>query len=377
MKSDWKTKKLNEICNVEYGTRVVRKIDSGTIYPVYGGGDKTFSLDRYNREDCFVVARFAMSEQCTRFVKGKFFLNDSGLSVSPKNTNEISQDFLNMQLFYLNDHIYSLARGTAQKNLDVPAFKEMLISYPDSLLEQQHIVNILDKAFEKIEKAKQNTQKNLQNSKNQYNSYLNIVFSNDNSNWIKTELSSVLQKTETINPTKTPDMEFMYVDVSSVNKDTLIIENTSILKGKNAPSRARKLIKTNDIIFATVRPTLRRIAIVPEKLNNQVCSTGYFVLRANEKLLNRLVYYFLQTENFIKKMESLQRGANYPAVTDGDIKRQFISFPKNILEQEILIKKLEVLYDKSKKLEYIYQQKINYLEELKKSILNKAFNGDL
>src|SRR3989344_8862192 len=108
----WEVKEIDEVCTVEYGTRVVQKRDGGTIYPVYGGGGATFFMDKPNREDCLVIARFAMSEKCTRFVKGKFFLNDSGLSVIPKNKNELFQEFLNYQILYLNDYIYSLSRGT-------------------------------------------------------------------------------------------------------------------------------------------------------------------------------------------------------------------------------------------------------------------------
>ena len=69
-----KSMKLGEVCDINYGTRVVQKKDGGSIYPVYGGGGATFRMDTYNREDCLVVARFAMSPKCTRIVKGKFFL---------------------------------------------------------------------------------------------------------------------------------------------------------------------------------------------------------------------------------------------------------------------------------------------------------------
>lgn len=84
MNSRWFTDTIDSLCNVEYGTRVVQKKDGGSIYPVYGGGGATFAMDTYNREDRLTIARFAMSAQCTRFVKGKFFLNDSGLTLSPK-----------------------------------------------------------------------------------------------------------------------------------------------------------------------------------------------------------------------------------------------------------------------------------------------------
>ncbi|MEM5858800.1 hypothetical protein RQM21_015650 [Citrobacter freundii] len=93
--------------------------------------------------------------------------------------------------------------------------------------------------------------------------------------WLTKPMSEILEKTETTNPTISPETEFFYIDVSSVSNKTFSIENVQLLKGKNAPSRARKLVKEGDVLFATIRPTLQRIAIVPEKLDKQVCSTGY------------------------------------------------------------------------------------------------------
>ena len=134
-------------------------------------------------------------------------------------------------------------------------------------------------------------------------------------NWQTKKLGEVLQKTETINPLKEPTRDFVYIDVSSINRENLAIENTNTIKGKDAPSRARKLVRTGDIIFATIRPTLRRIAIIPNEFNEEVCSTGYFVLRPKQELENKLIFYFLQTDDFTVKMEKLQKGASYPAVT--------------------------------------------------------------
>ncbi len=88
-----------------------------------------------------------------------------------------------------------------------------------------------------------------------------------NKGWEILSLGEVLQKTKTVDPTKNPHKVFTYVDVSSVNNQTFRIENTYLLRGSEAPSRARKLIRTNDIIFATVSHTLKRIAIIPDEMN--------------------------------------------------------------------------------------------------------------
>ena len=154
--------------------------------------------------------------------------------------------------------------------------------------------------------------------------------------WQTKTLGEVLEKTETVNPLQSPKTEFDYIDVSSVSNTTFQIEETQRLKGKDAPSRARKVVRTNDIIFATIRPTLQRIAVVPEHLDKQVCSTGYFVLRPKPGIDHRFVFYSLFTENFIGQMESLQKGASYPAVTDGDVRAQEIPVPPLAEQQRIV-----------------------------------------
>ena len=153
MKQGWEIKKLGEVCSINYGTRVVQKKDGGTIFPLYGGGGATFRMDKYNREDCLVVSRFAMSSQCVRYVVGKFFLNDSGLTIE-SNSPKLKQSFLDKHIIAYNDKIYSLGKGAAQRNLDIKALKEVSINYPP-IAEQEKIVAELDCLSGIIEKKKQ------------------------------------------------------------------------------------------------------------------------------------------------------------------------------------------------------------------------------
>ena len=164
------------------------------------------------------------------------------------------------------------------------------------------------------------------------------------SGWELKRLGEVLEKTETVNPLQSPNTEFDYIDVSSVSNKTFEIEETQRLKGSNAPSRARKLVRTNDIIFATIRPTLQRIAVVPVHLDKQVCSTGYFVLRPKHELDHRFVFYSLFTESFTGQMENLQKGASYPAVTDGEVRAQQIPVPP-LSEQHRIVAILDEAFD--------------------------------
>lgn len=161
-----------------------------------------------------------------------------------------------------------------------------------------------------------------------------------NVGWQKRKLGDVLIKTETTDPTRSPQTEFDYIDVSSVSNETLSVQETQRLKGEDAPSRARRVVRANDVLFATIRPTLRRIAIVSEELDNQVCSTGYFVLRVKPDVDHRFVFYLLQTQEFMNAMEKRQRGASYPAVTDDDVRSQPIPVPP-LTEQKRIVALLD------------------------------------
>ena len=398
MKQGWEIKKMGEVLSIERGgsPRPIEKYMTNSPDGInwIKISDATVS-DKYIYETKEKITKDGLNK--TRVVnEGDFILSNSmsfGRPYIMKTTGCIHDGWLVLKengkkifetefLYYLLSSPFvfqqfnSKAAGSTVRNLNIALVSSVNVPIPP-LPEQIRIVSILDEAFSAITKAKANAEQNLKNAKELFESYLQGVFENKGEGWEEKTLGEVLIKTETVDPTKKPNLEFIYLDVSSVNKETKEIENATVLLGKDAPSRARKLVRTNDVIFATVRPTHSRVAIITEEYDEQVCSTGYFVLRSKEFLSNNLVYYFLLTYSFNKQMEKLQKGASYPAVTDSEVKGILISFPKSINEQKIIVKKLKALSTETKKLEAIYKQKINDLEELKKSVLQKAFSGEL
>ncbi|MCX6351112.1 MAG: restriction endonuclease subunit S [Bacteroidetes bacterium] len=359
----WETKMLAEVCAVEYGTRVVEKRDGGSVFPVYGGGGATFHMDTFNREDKMVVARFAMSEQCTRFVNGKFFLNDSGLTISPKDDKKILQSFLDYQMLSLNDFIYSLGRGTAQKNLDVPAFREIKISFPNNFSEQQQIVSILDETFSGIEQAKENVQRNLQNAKELFQSEKNQVFENLGKTVGKVPIATVCNEI------------FAGGDAPKENFSDEKTEKYSIPIFANAVGR-KGLYGFTDVSRVT-EPSIT--------IAGRGSGTGYteirhepffpivrlIVLTPNiEKITLEFLKYAIQSLTILKS------GSAIPQLTIPMIKGYSLPLP-SLSEQKKIVNQLDTLATETKNLENIYQQKLNALEELKKSILQKAFSGEL
>lgn len=275
---------------------------------------------------------------------------------------------------YLDDIDYECT-GTTRKRISRKKLGKILIPLPP-LEEQKRIVALLDAAFAGIETARANAERNLANARALFESYLNGVFTQKGEGWEEKRLVELIEKSGTIDPRKKPDVSFQYVDVSSVSNKTFRIVETSEILGKDAPSRARRLIESGDVIFATVRPTLRRIAVVPPNLDQEVCSTGYFVFRTKPELKNIFLYYFLFTERFMDEMESLQTGTSYPAVNDTQVKNTVIPLPPH--EEQIRIAKiLDQLANETRRLASIYEQKLAALAELKQSLLHKAFSGAL
>ncbi len=162
--------------------------------------------------------------------------------------------------------------------------------------------------------------------------------------WEEATIGEVTARIETVDPTKKPKEAFTYVDVSSVSNETFEIVQTSEVLGADAPSRARRLIRTSDVIFATIRPTLKRIATVPQSLDQQVCSTGYIVLRASARLHPRFLFHHLFSDQFQNAMEELQTGASYPAVTDGQVRQQPIPLPP-LEEQQRIVAVLDEAFE--------------------------------
>jgi len=142
----------------------------------------------------------------------------------------------------------------------------------------------------------------------------------------------------------------------------------------NAPSRAKKIIETNDVIFATTRPTLNRMAIIPFEYNNHICSTGFTVLRANkEVVLSEYIFYSLQEKSFMDKMEKMQRGASYPAVSDNDVKNFQIPVPP-LPEQKQIVKTLDLAFKQIDQAKANMEKNLANAKELFASKLNEVFS---
>ncbi len=139
---------------------------------------------------------------------------------------------------------------------------------------------------------------------------------------------------------KTPSSNFTYIDVGSVdNINGRISEAVQILDSKEAPSRARKIVREGTIIYSTVRPYLLNIAIVEKVYKPEpIASTAFAILHPFSGINNRYVYFYLRSPKFLKHVENLMKGVAYPAINDGDFFKALIPLPPTIEQNEIVAK---------------------------------------
>jgi len=145
--------------------------------------------------------------------------------------------------------------------------------------------------------------------------------------WRWVRLGEVCIGVTSRDPGREPDAPFRYIEISSIDTQTKRIVSARTLIGKNTPNRARQLVHAQDVLVATTRPNLNTVALVPEELHESIASTGFCLLRCGPELLPDYLFHFVQLPDFIQALTDLTKGSTYPAVTDGQVRRQEIPLP--------------------------------------------------
>jgi type I restriction enzyme, S subunit len=192
-------------------------------------------------------------------------------------------------------------------------------------------------------------------------------------NWQEKTIRSVCEPTRLWNPQREQRDKFWYVDVSAISRAAFAIREPQQVIAEQAPSRARKIIQTNDTIFATVRPTLRRVAFVGKQFDNQIASTAFCVVRANkQQAVPRFLYYVLLTDFLNEEIAKFESGASYPAVNDKDVLDRNIPLPPKSEQEKIAA----VLWKVQRGVGV--QDKLTAIAgELKRSIMHQLFTHGL
>lgn len=281
---------------------------------------------------------------------GKFSITNVCGLIKIQNNLELNYKFLFYWLsIEAKNHVYS---GMGNPKLMSHQMEKILIPIPP-LPVQTEIVKILDALTELTSE--------LTLRRKQYEYYREKLLSEEELGKVGFEwktLEELVENTQNIrwkNNTKT----YRYIDLTSVDRENNNITGTTEINALNAPSRAQKIVKENDVIFATTRPTQQRVALISKEFSDEIASTGYCVLRAKTNIvLPKWLFYFLSTINFKNYVEENQSGSAYPAISDSKVKEFRIPVPEVTIQQSI-IEKLDKFYSLTNSLLHGLPKEIN------------------
>jgi len=167
-----------------------------------------------------------------------------------------------------------------------------------------------------------------------------------------------------------PEYSFHYISLEDVDCGTL--RNTTELLFKNAPSRARRKIRNEDILLSTVRPNLKSHLLLKKEISNWICSTGFSVVRCrNNMAQSGFVFNHLFSSVIDRQIETLTIGSNYPAINSKDVKSLLIPLPPTIEEQQAIG---QILSDMDTEIESL-KQKRNKYKAIKQGMMQELLTG--
>ena len=304
---------------------------------------------------------------------------DSHITIIRPSKDIFDLYFFGWVMIAIEDLVKEMGSGASgQTELSRAEFKQIKISYPESFSEQQRIVKILDEVFEGVEQAKKNAEKNLKNSRELFESYLLNVFTNPGDDWEMKKLGEVCEGVEYGSSAKSkeegkvPVLRMGNIQNGRFDWDKLVYSDTD--------SEIEKyLLKHNDVLFnRTNSPALvGKTAIYKSEM--PAIFAGYLIrIHRKENLLDAdYLNYYLNCDIARDYGKTVTiSSVNQANINGKKLKSYPIPVPP-LKEQKIIVAKFDELSEQTKKLEAIYKQKIANLDELKKSVLKKAFAGEL
>lgn len=287
---------------------------------------------------------------------------------------------------YVFNQFDYLAAGSTVRNLNIALVSSVEVPIPP-LPEQQRIVSILDKAFAAIVKAKVNAEQNLKNAKELFESYLQGVFDPSTrsgqgmgDDWQERKVNEIGNAQTGTTPKtaekenygdyipfiKPADVDFL--GIGDIRYDNEGLSEIGLKKGRK--------MESGSILMVCIGATIGKVGFAERDVS---CNQQINSLTLKKDFEPKFIYYAMTSREFQDKVKLEGKGAQatLPIINKSKWKNLTISFPKSKTEQQAIVRQLDALRAETQKLEAVYQKKIDDLEELKKSILQKAFAGEL
>ncbi|HEF3296461.1 TPA: restriction endonuclease subunit S [Campylobacter jejuni] len=279
--------------------------------------------------------------------------------------------------------LFSKAPQTTLAIFNKTEFSKLEIIYPKDIKEQERIVGILDFAFSKIDENIKKAKENLANIDELMQSALQKAFNplNDNTKenyqlpqsweWKSLGDTSNYGKTSQVKPSQLKGNDWI-LELEDIEKESGVLLQKVLFQDRQSKSNKIKFNK-GDILFGTLRPYLKKVIIADD---NGACSSEIMPFSTGNSITNHFIYYYLFANFLHDRISSLTYGARMPRLGTKDGKSLQIPLPP-LQEQEQIAEHLDFVFEKAKALKELYTKELKDYEELKQSLLDKAFKGEL
>ena len=378
--NNWQTKKLGEVCDVLDNKRrpVTQRDRISGEYPYYGATGILDYVDDYIFDEKLILigedgAKWGAGENTAFIADGKYWVNNHAHVIRPH--RHIILDNWIVYFLYVTDLSKYITGLTVQK-LNQGKLREIEIPLPP-LPAQQRIVAILDEAFAAIATAKENAETNLQNARELFESYLQSVFANPGDGWKEKTLDQVSitfgrgkSKHRPRNEKTLYGGKYPFIQTGDIRNSNHYI--TEYSQTYSEIGLAQSKLWPKGTICITIAANIAETGI----LGFDACFPDSVIgLVVNPKIAEmNFVEYMLQS--FKARLQEKGKGSAQDNLNMGTFENELFPIP-TLPEQQRIVAKLDALSDETKKLEAIYRQKLADLDELKKSVLQKAFTGQL
>ena len=394
MKKGWEIKKLGDLCEVIAG-----QSPAGKYYNTDGNG-VPFHQGKKEFGERFIGPPQKWTTHTKKIGKADDVLMSVRAPVGPINyatedicigrglaaircQQNIDSDYLFYQLLHLQPTI-SGKEGAVFASINKADIANLPISWIP-LPEQHRIVAILDEAFAEIAQAKAHAEKNLQNARELFESHLNAIFSQRGDGWEEKRLESITTKIGSGATPRGGGKSYKAEGISlirSLNVHDLGFKylKLAFIDDAQANALSNVEVRQNDVLLNITGASVARCCIVPEDVLPARVNQHVSIIRPVTEIIDaEFLHYLLISKPYKDQLLKTgeEGGSTRQAITKAQIQNFMVRYPPTIQEQREYVTKLDVVFGETQRFESIYQQKLNALEELKKSILHDAFRGEL
>lgn len=376
MKAGWKPKKLGEVLRLEYGKPLAaHDRDKQGKYLAFGANGALCRTNRYFHDKPSVIIGRKGSAGEVNLTPEKFWPLDVTYFVTFDDA-QYDLMFLFHVLRFLR--LPSLAKGV-KPGINRNDVYDLIFSFP-SLPEQRRIVSILDEAFAGLDAMRANAEKNLQNARDLSASYSDSVFSEQTS-WTEANLDEVVAADCSLSygivqpGNEVPD-GLPIVRPTDLVSRTIELDGLKRINPALAASYQRTMLQAGDLLLC-VRGTTGTVAVASKSLTGANVTRGIVPIRFDpKKVLADFGYHLLRCDYVQTQIRAKTYGAALMQINIKDLREVRVRFPK-LSEQKSISKRLDAADQHSNELLEIYSAKLAAIDELKQSILQKAFAGEL